>query len=70
MMAVAGGILLALFVLFILFGAVAAIRDTFRFAMRHKPYTLAVLGALALGIAVSVAGSYDQSPAYRAFAQH
>jgi hypothetical protein len=69
MIAVAGGILLAFFILFVLFGAAMTVRDTFRFAMRHKPYVYGLIGAAVLFAALTIAGSYDQSPAYHAFAR-
>jgi hypothetical protein len=63
--AVAGGILLALVVVILFVGFVAMVRDTFRFVWRHKIALAATVVALALWAAVSVAGLYSQpySPA-------
>jgi hypothetical protein len=66
MIAVAGGILLALLAVFLLIGFVLTVRDIGRFLWRHKGAV--AIDAVALGIwaAVSVAGLYSQpySPPY------
>jgi hypothetical protein len=65
--AVAGGILLALFVILVLSGLWLTARDFFRFMMRHKLPVAIVLGGFFIWAAVSVAGSYAAFPTY---AQH
>jgi hypothetical protein len=69
MIVIAGGIIIAVFALLFMAMVASAFGRFFRFLGRHKPYVYGMLGALALWTALSVAGSYDQSPAYQALAR-
>jgi len=64
MIAVAGGILLAIFVLLVLSGLWLCVRDTVRFMWRYKLQVAVVLGGLGIYAVVAIAGSYTKFPTY------
>lgn len=64
MIAVAGGILLAVFVLLVLFGLWLTARDIARFLWRYKPQVAAVLIGAGIYAACTIAGSYTAFPTY------
>ena len=64
MIAVAGGILLALFIILMVVGLLAAVGNTFRFLMRHLEYVGAAVAALAIWGALSYVGSHASRPSW------
>jgi hypothetical protein len=66
MIAVAGGILLALLAVFLFIGFVLMARDIGRFLWRHKGAVAIIAVAFGIWAAVSMAGLYSQpySPPY------